>query len=289
MLRTLPAYFHPTTLLFVDDDRFLLDSMQDALQLKFNIKNFTSGVDAFAFIQQYKKDPDLKSCVEKAIQYSEEFVIEEKRPTILNLSLMMNHLLNPKRFQTISVTVVDFAMPAMTGVEFLDKINDFDCKKMMFTGEAWNIDGLNLFNLNSIDRICRKSESATGMTAIFEDMQLRYFQDHTQILLNALKNLSLVTPQCLLDPDLTFPVMELFRSKGIVEFYLINHEGFFVTATANGTLGLFILQSESESSSSLDASIRTDQKTYVYAFRELPEEQKIFLKSALGFDRIPTH
>jgi hypothetical protein len=286
MLRTLPAYFHPTTLLFVDDDGFLLDSMQDSLHLKFNIKKFTSGVDAFSFIQLYKKDPDLKPCVERAIQYSQDFVIEEKRPTILNLSLMMNHLLNPKRFNTVSVTIVDFAMPAMTGVEFLDKINDFDCKKMMFTGEAWNIDGLNLFNLNSIDRICRKSEPALAMTAIFEDMQLRYFQDHTQILLNALKNLSLVTPQCLLDPDLTFPVMELFRSKGIVEFYLINHEGFFVTATASGALGLFILQSESEKSASLHDSIKTETQTYYYSFQELPEEQKISLKNVLGFDRL---
>jgi hypothetical protein len=80
--------------------------------------------------------------------------------------------------------------------------------------------------------------------------------------------------------------MELFRSKGIVEFYLINHEGFFVTATASGALGLFILQSESEKSASLHDSIKTETQTYYYSFQELPEEQKISLKNVLGFDRL---
>ena len=290
MLRTFPAYFHPTTILFVDDDGFLLDSMQGSLHAKFNIKKFPGGAEALSFIRSYKKDPDTKSCVELAIQYSEDFVIEEKRPTIVNLSAMANHILNPKRFETVSVTVVDFAMPGMTGVEFLEKTNDFDCKKMMFTGEAWNIEGLNLFNLNMIDRICRKSEPAHVMSAIFEDMQLRYFQEHSQILLNALKSLSLITPHCLQEPDLTSPVFELLKTQGIVEFYLINHEGFFITSTVQGKLGLFILQSETEKASHSHSyptqTIKTDHQTFHYAFAPLPEEQQLSLKNHISFDQV---
>ncbi len=292
MIRTLPAYFHPTTLLFVDDDKHLIDSMQGALQNVFNIQKFSSGSDAFAFIERHQKDPKTQPAIERIIQYTEDFVIEEKRPAIVNLSALMTHLLNPKRFETISVTIVDFAMPYMTGVEFLEKINHFDSKKIMFTGEAFNIEGLNLFNFNIIDRICRKSEPARVMTAIFEDMQLRYFQEHNQVLLNALRNLSLVTPQCLQDADLTSPVFELLRSRGIAEFYLINHEGFFVTATAKGELGLFILQSEAEhrahSHSHPIETLKTRTQTYHYAFAPLPEEQKMSLQRMLSFNQFLT-
>lgn len=290
MLRTLPCYYHPSTLLFVDDDGFLLDSMQGSLHARFNIRKFPGGAEALTFIRAYQKDPQTKPCLELAIQYGENFVIEENRPAVVNLSAMATHLLNPKRFETVSITVVDFAMPNMTGVEFLEKINDFDCKKIMFTGEAWNIEGLNIFNLNMIDRICRKSESASAMSAIFEDMQLRYFQEHSQILLSAFKNLSLMTPQCLQDPDLTSPVFELFKARGITEFYLINHEGFFITATASGKLGLFILQSETEKNAHsltyASQTLKTDRQTYHYAFSDLPEEHKISLKASVSFDQI---
>jgi hypothetical protein len=291
MLRTLPCYFHPTTLLFVDDDSLLLDSMQSRLHSIFNIKKFSSPIQAVDFIKNYKKSPATKTCAELCIQYSEDFVIEEKRPTILNLAAMANHLLNSKRFEVISVTVVDFAMPHMTGVEFFEKINDLDCKKLMFTGEAWNIEGLNLFNFNTIDRICRKSEPASAMLTIFEEMQLRYFQEHTQIILSALKNLSLITPQCLQDPDLTPLVFEIFKNKNISEFYLLNHEGIFLTATHKGDLELFMLQSEAEYQSNSNhfptQKLSTPRQNYHYAFAPVPEEQKYSLKPVLSFDQIP--
>jgi hypothetical protein len=291
MLRTLPCYFHPTTLLFVDDDSLLLDSMQTRLHSIFNIKKFSSPVEAVDFIRNYKISPATKTGADLCIQYSEDFVIEEKRPTILNLAAMANHLLNPKRFETISVTVVDFAMPHMNGVEFFEKINDLDCKKLMFTGEAWNIEGLNLFNFNTIDRICRKSEPASAMLTIFEEMQLRYFQEHTQIILSALKNLSLITPQCLQDPDLTPLVFEIFKNKNITEFYLLNHEGVFLTATHQGHLELFMLQSDLEyqtlSNKHPTKILSTQRQKYHYAFAPVPEEQKYSLKPILSFDQIP--
>jgi hypothetical protein len=291
MLQTLPCYFHPTTLVFVDDDSLLLDSMQTRLHEIFNIKKFYSPTKAIDFIKDYKKDPEIKLCSDLCIQYSEDFVMEEKRPAIMNLTAMGNHLFNPKRFEIISTAVVDFAMPDMTGVQFFEKINDLDCKKMMFTGEAWNIEGLNLFNFNMIDRICRKSEPASAMLTIFEDMQLRYFQEHTQNILTALKNLSLVTPQCLQDPDLTSAVLALLKSKNIVEFYLINHEGVFLTSTKKGELGLFILQSDGEHKSNPHPhpkeTLKTQKQGYQVAFTPLTPEQKYSLKPIVSFDQIP--
>jgi DNA-binding NarL/FixJ family response regulator len=291
MLQTLPCYFHPTPLIFVDDDSLLLDSMQTRLHSRFNIKKFYSPTKAIDFIKKYQDSPKIKNCSDLCIQYSEDFVIEEKRPAVMNLAAMAHHLLNPKRFEIISVIVVDFAMPDMTGVEFFEKINALDCKKIMFTGEAWNIEGLNLFNFNMIDRISRKSEPAHIMLAIFEAMQLQYFQEHTQSILSALKNLSLVTPQCLQDPDLTSPIFELLKSKNIAEFYLINHEGVFLTATDKGELGLFMLQSEKEYKANPHPysreTLSTPKQNYQIAFGPLPPEQKFSLKPILSFDQIP--
>jgi len=230
MLRTLPCCFHPTTILFVDDDAHLLHGMSFQLLDHFLPKQFCSPVEALDFLKTFKNSSFSEACLHPEMDFKGT----------------LKTLFNPHRFETISIAVVDFAMPDMTGVEFLERINTRDCKKVMFTGEAWNIEGLNIFNFNSIDRICRKSETSEAMRAIFEDMELRYFQEHTQALLSLFKHQGKPIPACLLDPNLIAPVLKKFEDKKIVEFYLVNHEGLFLTLQPQGQLEWFLLQSELE-------------------------------------------
>src|SRR5690606_37938478 len=92
-------------------------------------------------------------------------------------------LLKPERFDVISVIVVDFSMPTLTGVEFIDQLrervkNKF-AKIIMATGEADHGLAVQLFNEKKIDKFFLKNEDGLEekINAAINEMQKAYFLD----------------------------------------------------------------------------------------------------------------
>ncbi len=241
MIRTLPYCFYPTTIVLIDDDRFLLDSIASRLNSQFRVKTFSSPVEALKFLRAYEENPFTKLCV----RHPEKFHLNIRNIQVEIRDIYKN-LFENNRFDNISVIVSDYSMPEMTGAQIFNELYPLNCKKIMFTGEASDTEGLLAFNNGVIDRFCRKSASPVLMSVIFEDMQLRYFQEKSVALKESLEQAEAPLPHCMLNTELVAPLMNLLKSKRIVELYLYSNEGYFLTVTDTGELNWLVVHSGDE-------------------------------------------
>jgi CheY-like chemotaxis protein len=241
MIRTLPCCFYPTTLVLIDDDQNLLDSIESRMSSTFFVKKFSSPVEALKFFRSYEEHPFSKNC----IQHSERFHANIRHIQV-EIRDIHQHLFEKSRFHNISVIVSDYSMPEMTGAQVFNELYPLDCKKIMFTGEASDTEGLKAFNSGVIDRFCRKSDSPATMAFIFEDMQLRYFQERSKPIVEALEKSDEPPPHCMLNPELVSPIMSQLKNRGIREYYLYNNDGVFLTVTHDGKLGWMVIHSADE-------------------------------------------
>jgi CheY-like chemotaxis protein len=241
MIRTLPCCFYPTTLVLIDDDKNLLDSIESRMNSSFIIKKFSSPIEALKFLRNYEELPFTKNCVQHAERFHANI-----RHIQVEIRDIHQHLFENSRFHNISVIVSDYSMPEMTGAQLFNEIYPLNCKKIMFTGEASDTEGLQAFNSGVIDRFCRKSDSPATMSFIFEDMQLRYFQERSKTILEALEKSDEPPPHCMFNPELVSPIMTQLKERGIREFYLYNNDGVFLTVTHGGKLGWMVIHSADE-------------------------------------------
>jgi CheY-like chemotaxis protein len=241
MTRTLPCCFYPTTLVLIDDDKNLLDSIESRMINQFMVKKFSSPVEALKFFRSYEENPFTKHCIQRPERFHANI-----RHIQVDIKNIYQALFDNSRFNNISVIVSDYSMPEMTGAQVFNELYPLDCKKIMFTGEASDSEGLQAFNSGVIDRFCRKSAPPTTMSVIFEDMQLRYFQERSKLILEALQDSEEPPPHCMLNPELVSPIFSLLKSKGIMEFYLCSNEGVFLTVTHDGKLSWLVIHSADE-------------------------------------------
>jgi FixJ family two-component response regulator len=241
MNRTLPCCFHPTTIVLIDDDKHLLDSIESCLHSQFVVKKFSSPVEALSFFRTYEEHPFTQLC----IRHPERFHLNIRNIQV-DVHEIYKNLFEATRFNNISVVVSDYSMPEMTGAQVFQELYPMNFKKIMFTGEASDHEGIQAFNNGVIDRFCRKSASPTTMNVIFEDMQLRYFQEKSVMIKEALENSDSPLPHCMLNPEIVSPLLAILKSKKIVEFYLHSNDGYFLTVTDTGEIQWLVVHSADE-------------------------------------------
>lgn len=129
------CYF-PTTAVMVDDNEQFLAALRLKMVGCEPTKLYASPIQALDFV---------RNAYQPFRTYSD-------------LSELHKLVFDPKRSETISVVVVDYAMPEMNGVEFCRKIADLPVKKILLTGEADHKIAVEAFNEGIIDKFIRKDE-----------------------------------------------------------------------------------------------------------------------------------
>jgi len=114
----IPAVFHPTQILAIDDDELLLQTLGLSLRKKRKLLTFTEPTTALNYLSDYDRCYPIKTFV-------------DDKPTTL-----AKHLHQPERFQQIAVVMSDYHMPKQDGVTFfqnLDKSTQQAFKRILFT------------------------------------------------------------------------------------------------------------------------------------------------------------
>ena len=119
---------HKTKILFVDDDKDQISSLQKAINL--------SGMDCIVYTD-----------AQKAL---EEINMDVKRDTY-NLNNIVQLFKNNKYKKQISTVISDYSMPELNGVELLNQINNKDIYKILYTGVADEKEGIKALNKDNID------------------------------------------------------------------------------------------------------------------------------------------
>lgn len=243
IINGIPACFHPTTVLLLDDDAALTESITLKCQSTSRCVSFTSPQAALDTLKNYHP----KSFTTNCIQQNEEYDLDE-RSIHVEIPNIYKHIYNPERFNEISVMVVDYAMPGMNGVEFCKAAKNINCMKIMLTGEADEKQGIDAFNAKLIDMFHKKGEADIYKT-ICQDIktkQIEYFQKLSHIIISSLSNSPDHPPACILDHSLVNPFFDLLAANNIAEYYLYSNDGYFLTLDYDGNIKWLVIHDDKE-------------------------------------------
>jgi hypothetical protein len=123
------------------------------------------------------------------------------------------------RQQRVSVAVVDYDMPKMTGVQFCRAIRDLPVKTILLTGKAGLETAISAFNEGVIDCFLQKQDANVSIALRREIKRLQgeYFEEISDPIQCAL---ALQKPSFFSDPDFVKLFNEVSEENGVVEHYV---------------------------------------------------------------------
>lgn len=222
-------YFHPTTVVLVDDDSHMLRSLILGLDLDtLPHKAFHDSQEGLDFINQ---DRYRERFVSRLTMPEEEAMGDS---IYFDPRSVLSELKSPDRFHQISVLIVDYEMPGMKGLELCEKIQNPYIKKILLTGVADENIAVEAFNRGVIDRYIRKHdpEFLALLQKAISKAQQQYFQELFQIPLQALSLRSEST--ALVDPGFVEDFYKRVVLHNIQEYYLVDGTGTFIMVGPEG-------------------------------------------------------
>lgn len=155
-----------------------------------------------------------------------------------------------KRYSTTRVFVVDYSMPALTGLEVLERLEQWPGARLMLTGQADEMLAVTAFNKGLIHQFVPKQtkDLARRLIDTIQSLMEMPLGDLGKIWLNNLtrEQLSLVR-----DPAVSNWLFSLVKAQGWVEYVVIGAPFGILGLTAEGMVGWLQIEHH-ESSRSLD-------------------------------------
>lgn len=243
MKQSTPAcFYHPTTVLFLDDNKVFLNS----LELEFGDKKGTltcaDPVDARHILDQ--SDEDINHVVLHTLDDSE---VDTVTNHLVDIKINNIHKLiyDAARFKYISVLVVDYQMPEMNGIDFCKTIKNHPACKIMLTAEADKDIAIEALNADIIDKFLLKRGNSLheDILRAIDEMKERYFQQLSQTIIDNLgKNFKLF----LKSSDFKELFDKVRLEYGAVEYYLVDSHGSFLFLDEKGKPTWLIIRSNTE-------------------------------------------
>lgn len=243
---SIPTCYFPSTALFIDDNRDFLLNFVLQLDEWLAYRVFDSPFDALHSIQKKHLEDGLVSQRSLA-----NYKARKKQPlSQVNecLVAVQAETANPRRFNDISVVVVDYAMPGMDGLELCRRIHATPIKKILLTAKADERLAIAAFNEGLIHRYIHKDDPDVTelITQSIDDLQWQYFQDMSD---RISRLLSLTSPPCLHNTAFMNFFREFVDQKGVVEFYLADDSGSFLLLDVDAKPSYLLIKTEEELSS----------------------------------------
>jgi len=157
MIRILPVYKHPTTIIALDDDRFFLDSVVGEIPTFNVIKKFTDYKEALKVIEQ---------SVEGKNTFQDKYVKSLNDSKVNEIELLIKYSTIYKeydaveKYNNVATLIVDYNMPEINGLEFAKLIKArTNIFIVLLTGEANEQTVIDAFNNGVIDAYISKVDA----------------------------------------------------------------------------------------------------------------------------------
>ena len=237
-------YFHPTTTIFVDDNEDFLRSLVLHLPESLAYQTFSSPEQALTRVNEKPAQPPLYARCFSHLRLVDN-LDDAQRLIHLDLNLIEQEVSNVERFREVSVVVVDYDMPAMSGLAFVRQIKDQQVKKILLTGVADEKVAVKAFNEGLIDRFIRKHEpdAIELLKQSIGELERAYYADVSRMLLNSLL---LRSPSFLTDPQFVTLFAKLCREQNVVEYYLVENPPGLLLVQPDGTIRRLMIASRDD-------------------------------------------
>lgn len=230
--KNIPLYYHPGTIVLVDDQSSYLRSMITAIDYVADCRGFSEPEAALKFIKEQKF---------AHLEFS-----DDQNAIIIKPEVLAAYLMNDRRFELVSTVVVDYNMPGMTGLEFCRRIKDPYIRKIMLTGEANSDLAVQAFNEGIINKFFKKSaeHAVEDLNDSILKAQFNYFAEQTDLFFSAATKKYL--PSFLQNRALIELLLDLIKSEKCTEFYFLNYEGDALLLNQSGEMQLLMVRGEKE-------------------------------------------
>lgn len=236
-----PFHF-PTTVAFIDDSPQFLSNLSLQLDFRLAFRLFHSPFAALIALNGASAVPPL---VERFFSLYRHRGDASYTHHVIDVSLDMIHreVHNERRFEQVSVVVVDYDMPEIDGLEFCRSLKNPAIKKILLTGKADEQLAVRAFNERTIDRFIRKQDPdvISVLNRTIAELQQEHFHHIEHMLSDAL---AVGSHLFLRDPDFAQRFDEIRKNLGIVEHYLSCTPDGILMLDMSGAAHLLIVQTE---------------------------------------------
>ena len=218
------CFYHPTTVLFLDDNQVFLDALELEFGARVKMKTFTDPAQAMEAINA--SNQEITQSVLKAVGMGNADTASDARVGF-ELSNMLKLIYDKSRFDNIAVLVVDYEMPGINGVEFCQKLGDKNIFKILLTAEADKDTAINAFNSGAIDKFLLKTSANLyqELGDAIAELQCRYFKELSRSIADGLGD----SFKTLLDNESYKEIFhQVVTSEKATEYYLVDGSGSFL-------------------------------------------------------------
>ncbi|KTC87673.1 response regulator [Legionella drozanskii] len=215
------CFYHPTKIIFLDDNQEFLDAIKLEFDEKFNLLTLTSPDKALEIINKYSEDT-TRSLYKPIIDDNVD--ARDYRILGFDISKTLELIYDKGRFEHTPVLVVDYEMPIINGIELCKKIKGNKSYKIMLTAEADKDTVIEAFNNGLIDKFILKTNKNlhSELALAVHDLTQRYFKELSKSIVNG--HASLVN---ILSDNV--PYQKLFAQVAVqaqaIEYYLVDNSG----------------------------------------------------------------
>ncbi len=240
------AYHCPTTVILIDDnEKFLKNLIPSLSQSKAVYRPFTDPKAALKFfLKEYESNDLIKRCIEQ-----EEDPSRWHRNIDINIKPIRDAVYNPKRFEHVTVLVVDHDMPEMNGLDLCRELTDFPIKKILLTGVASDRQAIHAFNEGVIDAFINKTspDMENLLNEKIQDLARKQLEEETKIVID-----NIVYPRpgyeasCLGESVFVDLLDEIIEKNNICEYYLSEENGSYVMFDELGKPSWLVIKDKDE-------------------------------------------
>jgi len=238
----LSCCYYPTRVVLLDDNQNFLQEMQLGLSLrKINSLTFQRCNEFIDYLHNYSLPTFVDLCMQvESDGDNDNYLIS------VDVGKISAKAKDEKRFDEITVALIDYAMPEMDGITLLSQLKtDYPIKYILLTGEADEKIAVDAFNRGLIHAFVRKDTSnlAEVLTEKILHLQNKYFADLSNLVLDRLTKAG-TQLSCFKEHAYLELVQNILVSKNITEYYLIDELGSFLLIDASGARIYLVVRDE---------------------------------------------
>lgn len=241
--RCLPFY-HPTRVVFVDDDRAFLNLLPLRLGGGIPFLRFESPRELLAEIKSGRLQAALDlDCWDAYPAEGDRQGLEQV--VSFDTSMIYMRVFNRSRFGLVSVVVIDYQMPEMSGLDLCRQLAHLPCKRILLTGQADEALAVHAFNEGLIDMYLPKLHPRldTELNLAIQRFQFRFLELGTELIT---KVLNAADPVIWGDDAFARFFNQVCADRGIVEYYAVSRPHGYLLVNARGQAELMLFYDDAE-------------------------------------------
>jgi CheY-like chemotaxis protein len=178
-----PLYHRPNAIVFLDDDAGYLDMLADVMPQDWCVQLYTHAGDCIDHMK--RQHGQWESDVNAHVQMTENW----RAGIPLIPQLLEYWQTQTQRYGFTNVLVVDYSMPAMTGLDVLLALPTWPAQRVLLTGQADESMAVKVFNQRLINQFVAKQHPHIGqhLAQVVRELNALPLSLHDSIWRNALK------------------------------------------------------------------------------------------------------